>query len=103
MATKPELEKQNKELKGQIRKLKEELSLHQKIDPDNIDNDFNKTAMSVIKEDNIYKILELKFNRETGKGVVFAEHESVPDHQSLTLLEQNAIKFLLENIVDVSL
>jgi len=100
MSTKAELDKINKELKRRIIDLNKELNAYKKVDPDNIDHEYNRVGVGVEKTDKGFNIVELRYSEELGTGVVFARHESTPNNQSIALLQQNAIKFLLENIVD---
>ena len=103
MSTKKELEKINGDLRQKVLDLKEDLAKYKKVDIDNIDSEFDQIGLGIQKVGEEYKIIELRYNYDLGNGVVFAEHESGPNTRSKPLLQQNSIKFLLENIVDLIL
>jgi len=93
MATKKELEVLVKKLTDKVRELTEQLrSAHKVID----DSDTPHRAVSLIKEDDNYFMVELRFNSEGASKVI----SKTPCNKDRLMAEFLTKKFLVEEIIN---
>ena len=99
MPTKVELEKLNKKLKADLKeataKLKEALSMKEKSD-----EGLTEPAISVIKQGDIYQLVELRFNPETREAKVIDIRDASKNNKDYSLAEFFGNKFFIEEIMN---
>lgn len=99
MPTKLELEKLNKQLKASVKELTakvKEVTIVEKVE----ESELTEPAISVIKQGDFYKLVELRFNPDSGQAKVVDIRDASKNNKDFALAEFFGSEFFIEKIMN---